>query len=59
VSGLPAIFMGVMTTWALILNQISFFESGNILLQIVNFTIFVIAVWIIIEGLLKFLKKTA
>jgi len=50
--------MSVMTTWVIILNQISFFESENILLQIVNFTIFVIAVWIIIEGLLKFLKKT-
>ena len=59
VSGLPTIFMSVITTWAIILNQISFFESGNILLQIVNFTIFVIAVWIIIEGLLKFFKKTA
>ncbi|MEA3500981.1 MAG: carbon starvation protein A [Candidatus Marinimicrobia bacterium] len=58
VSGLPAIFMSVMTTWAIILNQISFYESNNILLQIVNFTIFIIVVWIIIEGLLKFFKQT-
>ena len=58
VSGVPAIFMSIMTTWAIILNQISFFKSGNILLQIVNLTIFIIVIWIMIEGLLKFFEKT-
>ena len=35
-------------------NQFTFGASQNLLLQIVNFIILVIAVWIAIEGVVKF-----
>jgi carbon starvation protein len=54
VSGLPAAFMIVMTTWALILNEISFIKSANIMLSIINGCIILIALWIVVEGLNAF-----
>jgi carbon starvation protein len=54
VAGLPAVFMSIMTIWALILNQFEYGAAHNLLLQIVNFIILVIAVWIAIEGAIKF-----
>jgi carbon starvation protein len=36
VSGIPAVFMAVMTIWALILNQVKFGASGNTLLTVIN-----------------------
>jgi carbon starvation protein len=54
VSGIPAAFMIVMTTWALILNEISFINAGNIMLSIINGCIILIALWIVIEGLNAF-----
>ena len=55
VAGLPAIFMTIMTVWAVILNQVKFLNAHNILLQTTNFIILIIAVWITIEGIVKFL----
>jgi len=57
VSGLPAAFMIVMTTWGLIYNQIGFIKTGNILLTIVNAAVLLIALWIIVEGLSAFFGK--
>jgi len=54
VAGLPAVFMLIMTIWAVTVNQFTFGASQNLLLQIVNFIILVIAVWIAIEGAIKF-----
>ena len=54
VAGLPAMFMLIMTIWAVTMNQFTFGASQNLLLQIVNFIILVIAVWIAIEGAIKF-----
>jgi carbon starvation protein len=54
VAGIPAVFMLVMTIWAVTMNQFTFGASHNLLLQIVNFIILVIAVWIAIEGAIKF-----
>jgi len=47
--------MLIMTIWAVTMNQFTFATSHNLLLQIVNFIILVIAVWIAIEGTIKFL----
>ncbi|MGD8725769.1 MAG: carbon starvation protein A, partial [Desulfobacterales bacterium] len=55
-AGLPAAFMSVMTIWALVLNQLSYGRSHNMLLQAINFCILVIAVWIAIEGMVKFFE---
>ncbi|MEJ2283780.1 MAG: carbon starvation protein A [Desulfobacterales bacterium] len=54
IAGLPAIFMSVMTIWAVIMNQFKFGAAQNMLLQVINFCILVIAVWIAIEGVIKF-----
>lgn len=56
VSGLPAIFMCVVTVWAIVLNQIQFAQEDGLLLDIVNFVVLVIVIWIIIEGGRKFLS---
>ncbi len=58
VAGVPAVFMSVMTIWALIMNQFRFGTAHNGLLQTINFIILVIAVWIAIEGLIKFFSPT-
>jgi carbon starvation protein len=54
ISAAPAAFMSVMTIWALILNQFAFVTQHNILLQIINAVILLLAIWIIIEGIVRF-----
>ncbi len=53
ISGIPAVFMSVMTIWALIMNQGKFGTQHNLLLQVVNGVILIIAIWIAIEGFIK------
>ena len=57
VSGLPAIFMSVMTIWAVIMNQFTFLDKQNMLLTVINVLILIIAVWIAVEGLMKFFSS--
>ena len=54
VAGIPAVFMSIMTVWALIENQTKFDAHNNMLLTIINGVILVIAIWIAVEGVLKF-----
>ncbi|MBW2200131.1 MAG: carbon starvation protein A [Deltaproteobacteria bacterium] len=54
VAGLPAIFMSIMTIWAVVMNQVKFGAGGPALLQVINFIILIIALWIAVEGLIKF-----
>lgn len=54
ISGLPAIFMAVMTIWAVILNQVNFLGAHNMLLTVINICILLIAIWIVVEGAFKF-----
>ncbi|MEE4362314.1 MAG: carbon starvation protein A [Desulfotignum sp.] len=58
IAGIPALFMMVMTIWALILNQGSFGTAHNTLLQVVNAIILILAVWITVEGFLRFINIT-
>lgn len=57
VSGLPAIFMSVMTIWAVIMNQAKFLGAQNMLLTVINLCILIVAIWITIEGLIKFFSS--
>jgi len=57
VSGLPAAFMSVMTIWAVIMNQSKFLGAQNMLLTVINICILVVAVWIAVEGLIKFFSS--
>jgi len=54
ISGLPAIFMAIMTIWGVILNQTMFLSKHNALLTVINATILIVAVWIVVEGIAKF-----
>ncbi len=54
ISGIPAVFMAVMTIWAIILIQINFLGAQNMLLTVINICILIVAVWIVIEGVIKF-----
>ncbi len=56
IGGLPALFMGIMTLWAAIMNQASF-TSHSILLQIINTLVILIASWVIFESTVKFFSK--
>jgi len=56
-TGIPALFMVVMSFWATIINQIKFLQ-GNILLTVINFIIILSILWIVIEGLVKFFSVT-
>ncbi len=54
IAGLPAIFMSVMTIWAVIINQFEFGTAHNMLLQVINACVLLIAIWIVAEGVIKF-----
>ncbi|NOX89873.1 MAG: carbon starvation protein A [Calditrichaeota bacterium] len=54
VSGLPALFMSVMTLWASLLNQENFLSAKNILLLTINGVIILLVLWILVEGSIKF-----
>jgi len=53
IAGIPAAFMCIMTIWALILNQTKFGTAHNMLLQIINGIILIVAIWIAVEGFIK------
>ncbi len=55
-SGIPAVFMLVISFWAIVLNQIQFNSSDNLLLQTINVIIILSVVWIAVEGFLKFIS---
>jgi carbon starvation protein len=54
IAGWPALFMAVMTIWALVMNQGKFGTQHNVLLQVINACILIVAIWIAIEGVVKF-----
>ena len=47
--------MVVMTTWGLILNEMSYISKGTWHLAVINAIVILIALWIVIEGLAVFL----
>jgi carbon starvation protein len=58
ISGLPAVFMAFNILWATLENQIIFSTKNNTFLMVINALILLIAIWIIIEGFLSFIRKT-
>jgi len=50
ISGIPCVFMALITTYALIINQIRFINSKDILLSTLNIIILLLNIWIIVEG---------
>ena len=56
ISGLPAVFMAINIFWATFINQRIFNGEGNILLIVVNAVILLMAIWILVESFITFLK---
>ena len=54
IAGIPAIFMSVMTIWAVVVNQTTFLSKHNALLTVINIIILIVALWIVVEGIAKF-----
>lgn len=58
VTGVPSLFMVVMTMWAAVMNQINFSSAHNVLLQVINIAIIVLVFLVVIEGFITFFKAT-
>ena len=56
-TGVPAVFMGIVTIWAAVINQIDFYKQDSALLQGVNFIVTILALAVTFEGIISFLKK--
>ncbi len=59
ITGIPGVFMIVMTLWASILNQLEFGSQSNLLLQIINFIIIIFVSLVVVEGLITFFKSVS
>jgi carbon starvation protein len=57
VSGIPCVFMALITTLALVMNQIRFIHGKDPLLLTLNIIILFLNLWIITEGMIVVLKK--
>lgn len=55
-TAIPMLFMLVTTLSAMILNVRTFYEQGSYLLLAVGGAVLVLAVWLVIEGVLRFSK---
>ncbi len=56
ITAIPAVFMTINIFWATIENQQIFNSENNYLLMIINALIFLISIWIVIEGVIKFIS---
>jgi len=57
-TAIPALFMCLITFWATVENELSFIETGNWMLAIINVVIIILVVLIFVMGLKRFLKTT-
>jgi len=53
---IPMIFMLVMTTAAMVFNLIKFFQEGQTALWITTVIVLIMAGWLVVEGILAFLR---
>jgi len=51
-SGIPLIFMLIMTGWAMILNLTKFYAGGKWLLFFVGLIVFLLEIWMVIESII-------
>lgn len=52
VTGIPCVFMLVITVWAVIVNERDFIRAENWLLGIINGVVLVLALWMVVEGVI-------
>ncbi len=53
----PLTFLLFMTSWALVLNLVSFLREGSWMLLIMDAAIFVLAAWLIVEAITAFNRQ--
>ncbi|MGD8787037.1 MAG: carbon starvation protein A [Phycisphaerales bacterium] len=58
VTVIPCIIMLVITSWAMVKNEIRFYEQGNWLLVVIGGGIFALAIWMTFEALITFFKPS-
>ncbi len=58
-SGIPCLIMLSITGWAMVLNEIKFIKEQNHLLSIFGGIVFLLAIWMLLETVVLFCKKTA
>ena len=51
-TGIPMVFMIVMTGWAMMLNIQKFYKTSNWLLFIIGLSVFILEIWMIIESII-------
>ncbi|MCP4454300.1 MAG: carbon starvation protein A [Planctomycetes bacterium] len=56
VSGIPCLIMLVITSWAMVLNEIRFVRENNTLLITVGGIILGLAVWVFVESIVAFFR---
>ncbi len=56
-TALPFVFMLIMTSWAMISNEINFISDSNILLSVLNGCIILLTLWMVHDTLHVFLTK--
>ena len=54
VTAVPCVIMLVITSWAMVRNEMAFLAEDNWLLVVIGGVIFVLALWMIVEALLVF-----
>ena len=55
--GLPALFMLVMTVWAVFRNETAFIAEANWLLVLINGAVLILSLWVVAEGALVFGRR--
>lgn len=50
-TAIPMVFMIIMTSWAMVLNIIKFYSGSEWLLFIIGLSVFILQIWMIIEGI--------
>lgn len=56
IAGIPAVFLAVMTIWAIFINQGMYSAKGNMLLMSLNMLVLGVSLWVIVEGLIRFFR---
>ena len=49
-TAIPMVFMVIMTGWAMSLNLVKFYNSGNTMLFVIGLAVFLLEIWMIIES---------
>jgi len=57
IAAIPALIILVVTIWAIFLNEFSYWHSGHGLLVFINAIVFVLAIWMVIEGLIVIFRS--